>query len=451
MSEFNSITISRQEVRPFDYATLRQEAIGLAQKLSGKIWTDYNVHDPGVTILEQMVFTLTELGYKTGFDVEDYLASFDGNIDYESQALYAPALVMQEFPVTQDEYASFFKSRIYCERHFTKLRCYPQKVRFTTDDNGYYRVEIYMAGSVNDHVSGEIFERFWRLWRKWRCMGDYVSDLRIKWMGGEPNFVESDVRANIRSVDADDDEAEEIFPTGTHHDVTDFTPMIELFPTIYREGESAESLKGYLAPIEFVFKKFLDVLDHFPELFSIRGARSAKVFENLERYNLALDQMLAMYGVHFPKFSFIALPRLVSCKVAFLQHLPELLLHRVGYAWRRRVELMLGILRDRLDKLEIFNVDGLLVDEKVGRVHIVMFADDDLTRESLDDVEQFICNEIPAHLLPVIYWVPKRESHAFAELYKDWKFDGPMKLTMSPRMVDWLLAHKQFISKKVWL
>ena len=34
---------------------------------------------------------------------------------------------------------------------------------------------------------------------------------------------------------------------------------------------------------------------------------------------------------------------------------------------------------------------------------------------------------------------------------KEFSFDGPMKLTMSPRMVDWLLAHKQFISKKVWL
>lgn len=447
MSEFNSITISRQEVRTLDYATLRQEAIGLTQKLSGKIWTDYNVHDPGVTILEQIVFALTELGYKTGFDVEDYLASFDGNIDYESQALYAPALVMQEFPVTLDEYASFFKSRIYCERRITKLRCYPQKVRFATDENGCYRVEIYMAGSANDWVSGEIFERFWRLWRKWRCMGDYVSDLRIKWMGGEPEFVDY----GVRSDDVEDNELGEILPTGTHRNVTDFAPIIELFPTIYREGEGAESLKNYLAPIEFVFKKFLDVLDHFPELFSIRGERSAKVIENLERYNRALDQMLAMYGVHFPKFSFIALPRLVSCKVAFLRNLPELLLHRVGYAWRRRVELMLGILRDRLDKIEIFNVDGLLVDEKVGRVHIVMFADDDLTRETLDDVEQFICHEIPAHLLPVIYWVPKRESHAFAELYKDWKFDGPMKLTMSPRMVDWLLAHKRFISKKVWL
>lgn len=451
MSESCSITISRQEVRTFDYATLRQEAIGLAQKLSGKIWTDYNVHDPGVTILEQMVFALTELGYKTGFDVEDYLASFDGNIDYESQALYASALVMQEFPVTLDEYASFFKSRIYCERPITKLRCYPQKVRFAKDDNGCYRVEIYMAGGVDDYVSGEIFERFWRLWRKWRCMGDYVSDLRIKWMGGEPEYVDYSTRSNVRSADTENDELGEILPTGTYHDVTDLAPIIELFPTIYREGEGAEPLKNYLAPIEFVFKKFLDVLDHFPELFSIRGERSAKNIENLERYNCALDQMLAMYGVHFPKFSFIALPRLVSCKVAFLRNLPELLLHRVGYAWRRRVELMLGILRDRLDKIEIFNVDGLLVDEKVGRVHVVMFADENLTRESLDDVEQFICNEIPAHLLPVIYWVPKRESHAFAELYKDWKFDGPMKLTMSPRMVDWLLAHKQFISKKVWL
>ena len=47
MSETNLITISRQEERPFDYAALRQKAIEIVQKLSGKIWTDYNAHDPG--------------------------------------------------------------------------------------------------------------------------------------------------------------------------------------------------------------------------------------------------------------------------------------------------------------------------------------------------------------------------------------------------------------------
>ena len=441
MSELESITISRQEVRPFDYAALRLEAIELSQKLSGKIWTDYNVHDPGVTILEQMVFTLTELGYKTCFDVEDYLASFDGSIDYESQAMYAASLVTQEFPVTLEEYAAFFKTRIYGEKIHTQWRCFADKVVFRTDENGYYKVEIYMAGSANDWLSNSVFDRFWRLWRKWRCMGDFVSDVRIKWTGGEPKFFEPDSNYSVP----------ENLPSGTHRDITDFTPMIDLFPTIYREGEGAHALKKYLAPIEFVFKKFLDVLEHFPELFSIRGEHSATAFANLEFYNQALDQMLAMYGVHFPTFDYITLPRLVGCKVAFLKNLPELLLHRAGASWRKRIELMLGILRDRLDKLEIYNIDGMFANEKAGHVHIVIFNEPDLKTETLDRIERFICNEIPAHLLPVIYWVPKRESRAFAELYKDWKYDGPMKLSMTPRMMDWLLAHKQFISKKVWL
>ncbi|NBQ69842.1 MAG: hypothetical protein EBU46_13880 [Nitrosomonadaceae bacterium] len=37
-----------------DFETLRKEAIGKVQELSGDIWTDYNLHDPGVTILEQL-------------------------------------------------------------------------------------------------------------------------------------------------------------------------------------------------------------------------------------------------------------------------------------------------------------------------------------------------------------------------------------------------------------
>lgn len=442
MSEINSITISRQEVRTFDYTTLRQEAIEIAQKLSGKIWTDYNPHDPGVTILEQIVFVLTELGYKTGFDVEDYLTSADGVIDYESQVLYAPALVTQEFPVTLDEYSAFFKSRIYCEKPQSRLRAYPENVRFHADENGLYKVEIFMAGTANDWVSGTIFENFWRLWRKWRCMGDFISDVRIKWMGGHLEFAEYKVEKT-----ADED----FLTNGLHRDLTDFTPMIELFPTIYREGEGVKPLKKYLAPIEFVFKKFLDVLEHFPELFSIGAQHSADVQKNLGRYNQALDQMLAMYGVHFPKFDYIDLNRLVRCKTLFLRNLPELLLHRTGSLWRRRIELMLGILRDRSDRLEIYDVDGIFANEKAGRVHIVFFNDADLGSDILDSIECFVSREIPAHLLPVIYWVPKRESHAFAELYKDWKYDGPMKLTMSPRMMEWLLAHKQCISKKVWL
>ena len=41
-----------------EYEDLYLEGVELLQKLSGAIWTDYNEHDPGVTILENIVYTI---------------------------------------------------------------------------------------------------------------------------------------------------------------------------------------------------------------------------------------------------------------------------------------------------------------------------------------------------------------------------------------------------------
>ena len=37
-----------------NFEALRKEGIRHIQELAGTIWTDYNIHDPGVTIVEQM-------------------------------------------------------------------------------------------------------------------------------------------------------------------------------------------------------------------------------------------------------------------------------------------------------------------------------------------------------------------------------------------------------------
>lgn len=436
MSEAKSITISRQEVRPFDFAKLREEAIELVQKLSGEIWTDYNVHDPGVTILEQIVFALTELGYRTGFDVKDYLTSVDGHIDYESQALYEPSLVMQPFPVTLNEYAKFFESQIYLESSSNHSRNYPESVRFSVGENGYYKVEICMVGSPSDSMGKTVLGMFWDLWREWRCMGDHVSEIHIKW-----------VDKRFKSLTSSSKKESTLFPRGTHRDVIFSSKIIELFPAIYREGESAEALKKYLAPIEFAFGKFLEILNSLPQLFSVNGLPS----QNIELYNKALDQMLAMFGVQFPKFGFIDMPRHVRCKVLFLKELPKLLLHRSGISWRRRMELMLGILHDNLDELEIFNIDGALENEKTGCVHIVLFGGTKVDDGLKKDVERFVCQEIPAHLCPVVYWVEKRECNAFADIYNEWNHSIPMNAIMPSHMNSWLLAHHHCVSKRVWL
>jgi hypothetical protein len=86
------------------FEALRNEAIGFVQALSGNVWTDYNLHDPGVTILEQLSFALTELGYRADFPVEDHLTDENRRIDWEKQSLHRPEEILPCRPTTTADY-----------------------------------------------------------------------------------------------------------------------------------------------------------------------------------------------------------------------------------------------------------------------------------------------------------------------------------------------------------
>lgn len=57
-----------------DFKKLRKKGIEHCQTLSSELWTDFNLHDPGLTILEVLCYALTDLGYRTNFPIEDLLA-----------------------------------------------------------------------------------------------------------------------------------------------------------------------------------------------------------------------------------------------------------------------------------------------------------------------------------------------------------------------------------------
>ncbi|MBS0298310.1 MAG: hypothetical protein JSR32_00010 [Proteobacteria bacterium] len=98
--------IPRVRVDPdgLDFDTLRKEGIGKVQELCGEIWTDYNLHDPGVTILEQLCYGLTDLSYRSGFAVEDYLINEKNTIDLQRQALFSPEDILPSSAVTEIDY-----------------------------------------------------------------------------------------------------------------------------------------------------------------------------------------------------------------------------------------------------------------------------------------------------------------------------------------------------------
>ncbi|MCB1934531.1 MAG: hypothetical protein KDF59_01190 [Nitrosomonas sp.] len=104
MQSAEPIKRKRSDPDALDFATLRKDAINLVQQLCGENWTDYNLHDPGVTILEQLCFALTDLSYRSGFPVEDYLTNEKTTIDYEKLGLHQPYEILPSSAVTEADY-----------------------------------------------------------------------------------------------------------------------------------------------------------------------------------------------------------------------------------------------------------------------------------------------------------------------------------------------------------
>lgn len=98
----HSTTISKRDTRfpPYlDFDTLRAEGIEYLGKLSGQIWSDHNVHDPGITILEMLCYALLDLGYRTNLPLEDILTRNpdDTGPDYN---FFTPARILACNPLT---------------------------------------------------------------------------------------------------------------------------------------------------------------------------------------------------------------------------------------------------------------------------------------------------------------------------------------------------------------
>lgn len=58
-----------------DYQALRKLGIEHIEKIASAIWTDYNVHDPGITTLELLCYAITDLSYRSTFSIPDLLAT----------------------------------------------------------------------------------------------------------------------------------------------------------------------------------------------------------------------------------------------------------------------------------------------------------------------------------------------------------------------------------------
>ncbi len=86
-----------------NYAFLRQTGLGYLETLGSNQWTDYNEHDPGITIMEALCYAITELGFRTALPMQDLLTQADGTIP-DSQTLYTAKTILTQSPLNVDDY-----------------------------------------------------------------------------------------------------------------------------------------------------------------------------------------------------------------------------------------------------------------------------------------------------------------------------------------------------------
>ena len=103
MAEFLTISNAPLEHPGMDYALLRDEGIKTIAKLAGSRWTDYNSHDPGITILETLCYAITDLSYRLDFEMADLLAYPRGEFDSLPQFLTAREILTVN-PLTVEDY-----------------------------------------------------------------------------------------------------------------------------------------------------------------------------------------------------------------------------------------------------------------------------------------------------------------------------------------------------------
>lgn len=144
MTDVNHISDGKLPVE-MDFNQLKAQALAFIQTHGGSKWTNFNASDAGVTILDQVCYALTELGYCTHFSIEDLLTNADGTIGFADQ-FYAPEEILTTAPVTIDDYR-----KLICARFGYVLNVYMRSTTVFLPNSGtIYQVYLKLQPNSGD-------------------------------------------------------------------------------------------------------------------------------------------------------------------------------------------------------------------------------------------------------------------------------------------------------------
>lgn len=160
-------TISRNNAgfpEYLDFDALRSEAIQHLGNLSGKIWTDHNVHDPGITILEALIYALLDLGYRSNLPAVDIFSRNPSETGADNNFL-TPAQILGCNPLTITDFRKLLADLPFVRNAWLEPADDVDRSDFCYDKrdqeydpccemfiNGLYHVYVELERFINDET-----------------------------------------------------------------------------------------------------------------------------------------------------------------------------------------------------------------------------------------------------------------------------------------------------------
>ena len=163
------ITIQRKTEGQDLYTQLQDKALKDVQRIAGKVWTDYNAHDPGVTLLDIVNYALLEADYRLQFDLWDYLTSPDNGFQPQHHLLFPPSSVFPVNPVTVTDYRKLFISTV------DGL----SDVRVVTHPEGVYDFILDLWPDIPESRRTHIGKRVYSLFHRHRNLCENLGEIHF--------------------------------------------------------------------------------------------------------------------------------------------------------------------------------------------------------------------------------------------------------------------------------
>ncbi|MFO1433888.1 MAG: diguanylate cyclase [Candidatus Competibacteraceae bacterium] len=170
------LTLPNKKTREtaFDHQALYAIGLQHVQRLASHIWNDYNIHDPGITILELLCYALTDLSYRASLPIEDLLVSGTDNAGEMKQQFPTARQILPNRPLTLADYRKLLidikgvknawlrpaSLSYYADTKQEKLQHANDPKLSKVEIRGLYDVTIEYMDSVNkDTVLGDVRQR----------------------------------------------------------------------------------------------------------------------------------------------------------------------------------------------------------------------------------------------------------------------------------------------------